>query len=154
MPLTSLSSSTTVRPQTPVRNRLSTSLGQSALTSEAVRSKRLGPRMAQHADGNYSWGCHACHYCCPENLSFFFLPRSHAVCFYQVHNTLDPLLAALTHEYVDDADLTARLNALYKVRRIREGGNITELDSLLEGKWMHRQRYDMAVDLDHSIDDW
>ncbi len=49
--------------------------------------------------------------------------------FYQVHNTLDPLLAALTHEYIDDADLTARLNALFKVCRIWEGGIITELET-------------------------
>ena len=47
--------------------------------------------------------------------------------FSQVQNTLDPLLAALTHEYVDDADLTARLNALFKARRVLEG-NITELE--------------------------
>ncbi len=36
--------------------------------------------------------------------------------FLQVYNTLDPLLAALTREYVDDADLSARLNSLFKVR--------------------------------------
>ena len=39
----------------------------------------------------------------------------------QVQNTLDPLLAALTREYVDDADLTTRLNALFRVSRVSEG---------------------------------
>ena len=33
----------------------------------------------------------------------------------QVQNTLDPLLEEITHSYVDDDDLTARLNILFEV---------------------------------------
>ncbi len=35
----------------------------------------------------------------------------------QVQNTLDPLLEVLTRDYVDDADLTGRLTALFKASR-------------------------------------
>ncbi len=34
----------------------------------------------------------------------------------QVQNTLDPLLEVMTRDYIDDADLTSRLNSLFKVR--------------------------------------
>ncbi len=33
----------------------------------------------------------------------------------QVQNTLDPLLEVMTRDYIDDTDLTGRLNALFKV---------------------------------------
>ena len=33
-----------------------------------------------------------------------------------MHTTLDPLLAALTRDYVDDEDLTVRLQTLFKAR--------------------------------------
>ncbi len=40
----------------------------------------------------------------------------HFALFPQVHNTLDPLLEALTREYIDDEDLSLRLRSLFKVR--------------------------------------
>ncbi len=33
----------------------------------------------------------------------------------QVQNTLDPLLEVMTRDYIDDTDLTGRLNSLFKV---------------------------------------
>ena len=40
--------------------------------------------------------------------------------FLQVHNTLDPLLEALTRDYVDDEDISFRLQSLFKAcSRIR-----------------------------------
>ena len=38
----------------------------------------------------------------------------HLPSFLQVHNTLDPLLEALTRDYVDDDDLSFRLQSLFK----------------------------------------
>jgi hypothetical protein len=35
----------------------------------------------------------------------------------QVQNTLDPLLEVMTRDYVDDTDLTGRLDSLFKVSR-------------------------------------